>query len=297
MTSQPHTRGYSRRMEKVGNKDGAASVSRDGSTVYNNTADDMDQHARQPTTQPDDNTTTAVPDVTDIISKELLTSNLSGEMLSVINIIGKVIQSQFDTYLTKIDQINKVKDEKITHLESKVYALEKKITELQGTIDDVDQYERRDTVIISGPSLPDETTHENPADQIVNTIRQQLHINMTHSDINVAHRLGTKQQDKKRPIIVKLQNRAKKSELVQACVTIRPQLYINESLTPRRRSIYSTIRKIRAQHKHLFQQCYTSDGKIIVKLKSSTTKYTITSESTLTSFLDKHPILKAEPTI
>lgn len=277
--------------------DGAACVPRDGATDNKNTADDTDQRERQQNTHLAATSTSAVPDVTDIISKELLTSNLSGEMLSVINIIGKVIQSQFDTYLAKLDQINKVKDEKITNLETKVSALENKITVLQDTIDDVDQYERRDTVIISGPSLPDETTHENPADIIVNTIKQQLHINMTHSDINVAHRLGTRQQDKKRPIIVKLQNRAKKSELVQACVTVKPQLYINESLTPRRRSIYSTVRKIRAQHKHLFQQCYTSDGKIIVKLKSSTTKYTITSESTLTSFLDKHPIFKAASTM
>ncbi len=57
---------------------------------------------------------------------------------------------------------------------------------------------------------------------------------MTPSDINIAHRLGPKQQGKKRPIIVKLQNHAKKSELVQACITVKPQLYINESLTPRR---------------------------------------------------------------
>lgn len=296
MTPHPNTRGNSRRIGGDESTDGAC-VPRNGAMVSSNTADDRDQGGRPLNTQLAATSTSAVPDVMHIISKELQTSNLSGELLTVINIIGKVIQSQFDTYLTKLDQINKVKDEKITHLESKVCALENKITVLQDTIDDVDQYERRDTVIISGPSLPDETTHENPADLIVNTIKQQLHINMTHSDINVAHRLGTKQQDKKRPIIVKLQNRAKKSELVQACVTVKPQLYINESLSPRRRSIYSTVRKIRAQHKHLFQQCYTSDGKIIVKLKSSATKYTITSESALTSFLDKHPIFKTASTM
>lgn len=91
-----------------------------------------------------------------------------------------------------------------------------------------------DTVILNGPSLPDETPHENTSDLVVNTIKHNLHINMTHTDINVAHCLGPKQQGKKRPIIVKLHNRAKKSELVQACITVKPQLYINESLTPKR---------------------------------------------------------------
>ncbi|KAK8372923.1 hypothetical protein O3P69_018355 [Scylla paramamosain] len=249
--------------------DEAAKNSRDGATVNHNTAADTNmgeqkQDSLSTTTTTTTTTTTAIPEVTDIISRELKNANLSGDMLSLVNIIGKVIQSQFDTYLIKLDKLNNAKDEKISYLESKVSALEIKVTELQDTIDDVDQYERRDTVIISGPSLPDESTHENPSDQIVNTIKQHLHINMTPSDINVAHRLGPKQQGKKRPIIVKLQNRAKKSELVHACITVKPQLYINESLTPKRRSIYTVVRNIRAQHKHLFQLCYTSDGKIIL---------------------------------
>lgn len=273
--------------------DEAANNPRDGATVLNNNTANMGEQQQQPQPDPQYTSTTDLPDVTDIISKEVEKVNLTGDMLTLINIIGKVIQAQFTSYLTKLDIANTTKDEKIAYLESKVSALEHQVTGLQDTIDDVDQYERRDTVIISGPSLPDETTHENPTDLIVNTLKQNLHINMTHSDINIAHRLGPKHQGKKRPIIVKLHNRAKKSELVQACITVKPQLYINESLTPKRRSVYSMVRKIRAQHKHLFQQCYTSDGRIIVKLKNSTSKNIITSEQTLASFLDKHPIFKA----
>lgn len=291
----PHssTRSKSGKTRGVEDMDGSSNLPTDGATVHHNNTANINKGEQQQ--QPDTlcSTTTDLPDVTDIISKEAEKVNLSGDMLSLINIIGKVIQVQFTTYLNKLDMINSVKDEKIALLESKVSALEHQVTGLQDTIDDVDQYERRDTVIISGPSLPDESTHENPTDLIVNTIKQNLHINMTHSDINVAHRLGPKQQGKKRAIIVKLHNRAKKPELVQACITVKPQLYINESLTPKRRSIYSVVRKIRSQHKHLFQQCYTSDGKIIVKLKNSASKIFLTSETTLASFLDKHPLFKA----
>ncbi|KAK3892794.1 hypothetical protein Pcinc_003382 [Petrolisthes cinctipes] len=237
-------------------------------------------------------TTTSVPDVTEIINQELSNTNLPGDMQALVTIIGKVIQTQFDTYFSKVEHLITANNRQIDQMQTKINKLENKIINLETTIDDVDQYERRDTVIISGPSLPDESTNENPCDLIVNTIKHHLHVNMTHADINVAHRIGRITQGKTRPIIVKLQNRIKKSELVQACITVKPQLYINESLTPKRREIYTVIRRIRTQHKHLFQQCHTSDGRIIVKLKNSTIKHTITNDQSLAQFLDNHPIFK-----
>ncbi|KAK3895532.1 hypothetical protein Pcinc_000770 [Petrolisthes cinctipes] len=179
-------------------------------------------------------TTTSVPDVAEIINQELSNTNLPGDMQALVTIIGKVIQTQFDTYFSKFDNLNTAKNRQIDQMQTKINELENKIINLEITIDDVDQYERRDTVIISGPSLPHESTNENPCDLIVNTIKHHLHVNMTHADINVAHRIGRKTQGKTRPIIVKLQNRIKKSELVHACITVKPQLYINESLTPKR---------------------------------------------------------------
>ena len=279
------TRSKIKKQDKEDAKDGSRNSSEAGAT-HLNSADDTSksEQSGNSTTTTTTSLTTTVPDVAEIISKELPNANLSGDILSVVNIICKVIQTQFDTFLTKLDSLYTAKDQQVVNLEAKVTALESKITQLENTIDDVDQYERRDTVIISGLSLPEESTQENPSDLIVNTIKQNLHVNFSHSDINVAHRLGPKAQGKKRPIIVKLNNRTKKSELVQACITLKPPLHINESLTPKRRSIYSVIRKIRAQHRHLFQQCYTSDGKSIVKLKSSTVKHTITSEQSLASF-------------
>ena len=278
------TRNKTKKVENENSMDGASKCTVVG--AKQNKTDDKDG-MRGPTT-----TTTDVPDVAELISKEIERTNLSSEMLSLINVICKVIQTQFDHYLAKIESSNRIKDKQIDSLETKISALENKIINLETTIDDVDQYERRDTVIIRGPSLPEESTNENPADLIVNTLKHQLHVYMTHSAINVAHRLGSKTQGKKRPILVKLQNQAKKAELVEACNTVKPKLYINESLTPKRRAIYYVIRKIRSQHTNLFQQCCTSDGRIVVKLKNSTQKHIITSEQTLAAFLDKHRIFK-----
>lgn len=42
----------------------------------------------------------------------------------------------------------------IDQLQTKVMTLENKLSDLENQIDDVDQYERRNTIIVSGSSLP-----------------------------------------------------------------------------------------------------------------------------------------------
>ena len=73
--------------------------------------------------------------------------------------------------------------------------------------------------------LPPEHPSENSAEVIISSIKDNLHLNITASDINVAHRLGAKQtQNRSRPIIVKLHSRQKKTEIMNACITVRPRL-------------------------------------------------------------------------
>ena len=178
-------------------------------------------------------------------------------------------------------------------LQSQVDQLQTRVGKLETKLDDIDQYERRDTIIISGPSLPKETPNENPSDVAIRAIKDNLNINMSPSELNVAHRLGkNKVQNSVRPLIVKLHSRQMKSEIMSACITMRPNLFINESLTPKRRELFKAVWDIRKHHREMFQQCYTQDGKIIVKLKNSNLKQIITTEESLSNFLDKYPNLK-----
>lgn len=203
------------------------------------------------------------------------------------------LKAVVDAIITAVQLLTENKDQELKQLQSTGSILEKRVVQLEDQLDDVSQYERRDTVIISGPDLPQETGGENPTNVVVDTIKRTLNINITPSEINVAHRLGTKnKQTVKTPIIVKLHSRQKKDELLSACVTVKPNIFINESLTPKRRSIFKTIWNIRKQHRDLFQQCYTRDGKICVKLRCSNQKHTITSEWDLNNFLDKFPALR-----
>ena len=161
--------------------------------------------------------------------------------------------------------------------------------ELEQHLDNVDQYERRDTAILTGTSLPPESNLENTTSIVTQIVKDQLKINLRDSDICVTHRLGPKRQQHNRPIIVKLVNRSLKHDFVWACIQLRPQLYVNESLTPKRRSLRNKMLSIREAQKQKIQQCYTQVGKITIKLRNSTTKYTITDEKQLLSFLQKYP--------
>ena len=218
--------------------------------------------------------------VTNLITDDI--SALSEENQLMVNTILKAVQRMLDA-----------KDKHINQLETKVTTLESRIDELENQLDEVDQYERRDTVIISGPSLPLETNSENATDIVVNTIKDTLKLQISPSEINVAHRLSSKSKPmQKKPMIVKLQSRQTKDNIMSACIRLKPTLYVNESLTPKRLDILKVIWNIRKEHKEQFKQCYTRDGKIYVKLQCSELKHIITNDKSLQIFLDKFPALR-----
>lgn len=103
---------------------------------------------------------------------------------------------------------------------------------LESHIDRVDQYECRDTIILSGPSLPAETPTENLGSVVMSATKENLRLNFKEEDISVAHRLGSTQPGRGRPMVVKLVNRSTKCNIMGACIQQTTALYENESLTP-----------------------------------------------------------------
>ena len=124
------------------------------------------------------------------------------------------------------------------------------------------------------------------------TVKENLKLNIKAEDISVAHRLGTSQPGRDRPIIVKLVNRSLKYDVIGACIQLRPRLYINESLTPRCLDIFKQVLAIRKEHRQKFQQCYTKDGNIVIKLKHSTVKHVIVDHQSFLNLLEKYPDMK-----
>ena len=234
-----------------------------------------------------------VTNIDDINSEvESLKQSLSPDSRTLVQIITIIITQQFSGQIDILKTELKKKETEIAQLQNDVTNLNDKVENLTKHLDNVEQYERRDTILLSGPVLPNETQHENTTQVAIASIKENLKININERDINIAHRLGSSVHQKKRPIIVKLTNRSLKQDLVGACVNLKPQLYINESLTPTRLSIFKQVLNVRKTHRAKFQQCYTSDGKIVIKLKNSTQKHMITDNTSLMSFLDKYPEMK-----
>ena len=221
-----------------------------------------------------------------------LLGSLSEESQSLVKILTLVLTKKLKVEINVLKGELCKKDDQITKLNDEISALKEKVQDLETNIDCVDQYERRDTIIVSGPLLPQETQQENVANIFTTAVREHLTVNINDSDINVAHRIGPVNSQRKRPIIVKLSNRSLKHDLVGACIQMKPQLYINESLTPKRLQLFKQVLNIRKAHRDKFQQCHTKDGKIIIKLKNSTLRHEIVDERTLLTFLDKYPLMK-----
>ena len=221
-----------------------------------------------------------------------LLGSLTEESQSLVKILTLVLTKKFKVEIKVLkDELNR-KDDQITKLNEEISDLKEKVQDLETNIDSVDQYERRDTIIVSGSLISEETQQENAANIFITAIREHLKVNIKESDINIAHRIGPVHSQRKRPIIVKLSNRSLKHDLVGACIQMKPQLYINESLTPKRLHLFKQILNIRKTHKDKFQQCHTKEGKIIIKLKNSTVRHEIIDERTLLTFLDKYPLMK-----
>ena len=112
-----------------------------------------------------------------------------------------------DELRTELLEVIAGKDAEIEQLKQDVCTLRRDVQNLTERLDDSDAYERRDTFVMSGNSLPVVSDAENTSEVVCNSIKKKLKIVVKESDMSVAHRLGKKnpgQQLDRRSIIVKL---------------------------------------------------------------------------------------------
>ena len=166
--------------------------------------------------------------------------------------------------------------------------------------DEMENYSRCECLVISGKSLPEEHSGENTTEIALSLFKSKLNINIDASEVSISHRLGkyNPSTTNARPIIVKLIHRSTKYTLMDACIQRfkngnLSDFRINENLSAPRTIIYSDLKQIRWKHKTLFQQLYTRDGVIYVKLSINLKhKYIIKTEENLMSFLQNYPQLQ-----
>ena len=99
-----------------------------------------------------------------------------------------------------------------------------------------------------------------------------LKVNLTRGDIDIVHRLNTKNKAKTRPITVRFSNYNAKSQLYKARINLRnatlhdlgaEKIFINENLTAWRARLFRETRKVRKKYHN--GKAWTVDGKIFFK--------------------------------
>ena len=221
---------------------------------------------------------------------QLIITYIQEEFIKMKTELREEMAAMFGPKLKEVDE-----------LKTQVMELNSKVSKLETLIDEADQYERRDCLLLSGPALPIATTGENCKNLVQNLIRSECDVNIDVSDISTAHRIGKRplsQQPDKRSIIVKFCRRDTKDDVYRSSKRrARPQqLYVNESLSPTRKTIYYTLRQIRRAHPELLAGCSTFDGKIYAYTKASTSdgqqqrdrRHLIITLETLKKFCAEH---------
>ena len=123
---------------------------------------------------------------------------------------------------------------------STTLSLKRQLKQQSYQLDRMEQYTRRDNIIIKGVSYSD---NENTND-IVMKLANDAGVELSKDDISTSHRLGaTRDNSKPSPIIVRFSKRDKKIELMKKKKNIRHGVYVEEDLTKLRGNMAYEVRK------------------------------------------------------
>jgi hypothetical protein len=190
---------------------------------------------------------------------------------SVVNKIGESAKQEVYESLS-YDQ--KCLEEKYSELNAK---LEKLVADLEKNrlkqideLDSINQYGRRNCILIHGAA---EVKGEDTDHIAVNLFNTKLNIPINKSDLDRSHRLNTKKrnQNRPRPIIVKFSSYNKRAEVFKVKRRLKGSgVSLSESLTAQRQQLLDTVRNNPA-----VATTWTLDGRIICLLNGSQNKIII----------------------
>ena len=174
---------------------------------------------------------------------------------------------------SEFQEVIKAKDCKIEELNLIASEQKEHINRLTDEIDSQNQYTRRETLILSGDSIPTVKKDESCIVEVCKLVANNLgeDLNVTPETISIAHRLGNKPSahlPDRRSIIVRFCRRKIKYDILNAAKSKKPaNLFVNESLTPTRQKITRALRRVKALHPNTLAGYQTSDGSITALVK------------------------------
>ena len=155
-------------------------------------------------------------------------------------------------------------EERVRH-EKEVYCLENQILALQAKNDDLENYSRRNAIVISGKKIDTVCRDENCYVIASKLITEHTGVSVSEADIDVTHRLGKPRpgMPDKRNLIVKFVRRETKSRILKACKIRKPSdIFFRESVSRTRNTILYVLRRVIKDYPTKFKSCSTEDGNV-----------------------------------
>lgn len=163
-----------------------------------------------------------------------------------------------DTIVSEMRKTLEENTRVISELKDALVEKDKTIGVLESKIDDLEQYQRRQCLRVFGVS---ETDGED-TDKLAIDVAKKIGVDLSVNDIDRSHRIGRKETDRPRPVIVKFVSYRKRNELFRSKKNLRGTgIVIREDLTKKRHALLQE-----AITKFGLKNVWTQDGAIIVKI-------------------------------
>lgn len=173
---------------------------------------------------------------------------------SVLQVLAGIIQ---DTVVTELRKTIEENSTVIKNLQAALEAKDKTIAELECKIDDIEQYQRRQCLRIFG--IKEENDED--TDEIALKVAKDIGVDLSVTDIDRSHRVGRKNEDRPRPIIVKFCSYRQRHKMYQNKKLLKGSgVTLREDLTRARHNLLKDCISRYGLH-----NVWTQDGAIIVK--------------------------------
>lgn len=185
-------------------------------------------------------------------------------------------------------------DEKFEEVKTNLKEKDSEIADLKEKVDALDQQTRAKTLRIMG--LPEvmnagqdqegfETTPTTLEDTLIKFFKDKLQVDIPSYGIQSCFRLGKKEANKCRPILVNFTNEDLKAKVYRSRIKLQrkqPPVFLNEDLTPTRAKLFAETRKLVKDRK--LNTAWTQNGKVCMKETATSKVLTVQNIKTLEKY-------------
>ncbi|XP_068707747.1 uncharacterized protein [Montipora foliosa] len=194
------------------------------------------------------------------------------------------LNTKYDQIVKTLKDLDEAKDKKIVEnasLKAEILKSSNEVKFLKKSLNDMEQYTRRDFLEIRGIPLPSTPTDLDQTDEVVLQIAEKIGVPMQKSNISISHRIPSRKQftDERilipPAIIVKFVKREIRENLYRARKNLKSistvdlgysvanKIYVNESLTEKSKEIFKLCLKCKRDLS--FKFLWTNAGRIFLR--------------------------------